>query len=160
MNVKNTTSFIQKAGILHKNKYTYTKSIYVDKNTKLIINCSIHGEFLQTPCSHLRGKGCRKCADFDRKLKFTWSLTDFITKANKIHNNTYRYINSNYINQYTSIIITCLIHGDFMQLPLNHLAGRGCPKCFGTVKKTLEEFIEKSISIHKNIYTYSKSIYI
>ena len=25
--------------------------------------------------------------------------------------------------------IICTIHGQFLQLPTNHLAGSGCPKC-------------------------------
>lgn len=28
----------------------------------MIIICPEHGEFLQTPNNHLRGKGCPKCA--------------------------------------------------------------------------------------------------
>jgi len=53
----------------------------------------------------------------------------FIVKANKIHNNKYLYENVNYINNNTKVIITCPLHGDFTQLPTNHLAGQGCPEC-------------------------------
>lgn len=54
----------------------------------------------------------------------------FAIKANKIHNFRYNYELVNYINARTKIIIVCPIHGEFTQLPLSHLAGYNCPKCF------------------------------
>lgn len=56
-----TKSFIERAIAVHGNVYDYTKSVYVNSKTKLIIICSSHGEFLQTPEKHLAGQGCPKC---------------------------------------------------------------------------------------------------
>lgn len=56
-----TNDFIQKANKIHGNKYKYNKSIYVNTETKLIIECIKHGEFYQTPNSHLCGSGCPRC---------------------------------------------------------------------------------------------------
>jgi hypothetical protein len=45
-----------------KNKnYDYSKFIYVNAHTKGIIICTIHGEFLQSPTNHLKGRGCPIC---------------------------------------------------------------------------------------------------
>ena len=53
--------FIQKAKQVHNNKYDYSKVIYVNNLTKVCIICSEHGEFWQTPNSHLNGQGCPNC---------------------------------------------------------------------------------------------------
>ena len=47
---------------VHNNKYDYSKSIYLNTITKILITCPIHGEFFQTPYTHLRGSGCPECA--------------------------------------------------------------------------------------------------
>lgn len=58
----NTESFIQKANLIHHNKYIYNKVEYKENNkTKVIITCPIHGDFEQTPHDHLSGYGCPKC---------------------------------------------------------------------------------------------------
>lgn len=56
-----TEQFIQKASKIHNNRYRYWNSIYVNSHTKLIITCLEHGDFLQTPNSHLNGNGCPGC---------------------------------------------------------------------------------------------------
>ena len=48
---KNTTDFISEAKLIHNGKYGYDKSLYINNQTKLIITCDKHGEFLQTPGS-------------------------------------------------------------------------------------------------------------
>lgn len=41
---------------IHNHYYDYSKSTYKDLQTKMIIICRTHGEFMQTPFSHLYGK--------------------------------------------------------------------------------------------------------
>lgn len=54
--------FIEKAQALHGNKLDYTKVIYKGSRKKVKITCPIHGEFEQTPVSHLNTKyGCPEC---------------------------------------------------------------------------------------------------
>ena len=64
---KKTTiiNFIQKAEIIHNNKYDYSKVNYKHSHSKVTIICPIggHGEFKQQPSIHLIGHGCRKCYD-------------------------------------------------------------------------------------------------
>lgn len=62
-NVKKTKEqFEIEARLIHKDKYSYEKFIYVDARTKGIITCPLHGEFLQSPDSHLNAKsGCIEC---------------------------------------------------------------------------------------------------
>ena len=56
------TNFISKANSVHKNKYDYSYAIYKNSRTKLKIICPEHGEFEQTPNSHIHSaNGCPKC---------------------------------------------------------------------------------------------------
>lgn len=54
--------FIEKSISIHGNKYDYSLVNYVNARTKVIIVCKVHGEFEQTPVSHLNSKGCLKCS--------------------------------------------------------------------------------------------------
>lgn len=58
----NNLEFIKKASIVHKNKYDYNKVQYITTEEKVCIICPKHGEFWQTPHSHLKGYGCPKCS--------------------------------------------------------------------------------------------------
>jgi len=53
----------------------------------------------------------------------------FIIKARKIHGDKYNYTNINYQKDNIKIKIICPLHGEFEQLPTNHLTGQGCYKC-------------------------------
>ena len=57
------------------------------------------------------------------------TLEEFIRDAKEIHKDKYLYNNTEYINNYTKVIITCPIHGDFKQTCSDHLGGSGCPNC-------------------------------
>ena len=58
---KTTEQFIEEAKKIHGNKFDYSKVEYINARTKVCIICPKHGEFWQTPDSHLRGRGCKKC---------------------------------------------------------------------------------------------------
>jgi len=60
----NTLSyFIEKANIIHSNKYDYTKSVYNGFNSRIDIRCPKHGIFNQLVKGHLSGDGCKKCSN-------------------------------------------------------------------------------------------------
>ena len=125
----NKETFIEKAKIVHGNKYNYSKVEYINSETKVCIICPEHGEFWQTPGKHLSGRGCRKCqyvqiGNIKRK-----SCNDFIEKAQKTHNYRYDYSNVEYVNYHTPVNIRCYKHGIFEQTPAKHLVGHGCPRC-------------------------------
>jgi len=92
-----------------------------------------------------------------KKLKYNQKTTkQFIEDAKKIHNNKYDYSLVEYKNNHTKVKIRCPEHGIFKQLPVNHIhQPNGCPKCFGSVKKTTKQFIEGARKIHGNKYDYS-----
>ena len=157
--------FIEKAKKVHGDKYDYSKVEYVNAKTKVCIICPEHGEFWQTPNTHLSGKGCIHCGNASSAKKRKTNIEEFIKKSNIVHNNKYIYTAINYINNKTKIRIICPEHGEFWQRPDHHLMGCGCPKCMITRIRNIltsnnEEFIEKANKIHKNKYDYSKSNYV
>ena len=54
---------------IHKNKYDYSNTVYVDSLTKINIICPVHGEFWQLPYDHSVGHGCPKCANQQSKAE-------------------------------------------------------------------------------------------
>lgn len=67
----NKELFIEKAKKTHGENYKYSKVVYKGNKIKVLILCDIHGDFNQTPDSHMRGVGCPSCAEygFDRNKK-------------------------------------------------------------------------------------------
>jgi len=148
--------FIKKSNKIHNNKYNYSKVNYINTLTKVIIICSKHGNFFQTPNAHIyKKRGCPKC---NGGIKLTFN--QFIKKANYIHNFKYNYSKIKYINSKTKVIIFCLRHGSFLQTPEKHIFGQGCYLCNGGSKLTTQEFINKAQKIHNNKYNYSETNYI
>lgn len=125
----NNKDFIEKAKLVHGDRYNYSEVIYQHSQIKVSIICPMHGEFEQTPSNHLQGQGCPVCKSNQIGDKFRSNIDEFIIKANKIHNNKYLYLENNYINALTKIKIKCKKHGEFYQTPSAHLQGQGCPIC-------------------------------
>lgn len=151
-----TDIFIERAKIVHGDKYDYSKSVYKYALEKLIINCPIHGQFNQTPSSHVNGNGCSKCSG---KEKMTTDI--FIERSKLIHGDKYDYSKTKYKNSQSKIKIICSEHGEFKQIAINHyLKGSGCNKCSGTYNYSNKEFIELAKSVHGDKYDYSKTNYL
>ena len=164
MNKKKTTEeFIKNAKEIHGEKYDYSKTNYKSTNEKVCITCKKHGDFWQTPNSHLSGgSGCPKCYNDSRKL----TTEEFIKKAKEVHGDKYDYSKVNYTNNHTSVTIICPEHGEFSQIPSSHLSGYGCRKCAieriaSNNSLSTDVFIDKLKSVIKNSdnYDFSKTIY-
>lgn len=86
VNKSNTDEFITKAKQIHDNRYLYTDTVYKSAKEKLIITCQKHGNFLQWPSFHLRGRGCQKCKQtIGEKL-----IENYLTHENIIFENQYK----------------------------------------------------------------------
>lgn len=59
---KTLEQFIEQAKNIHGDRYDYSKVLYVNINTNIIITCPTHGDFKQLPQNHLKGATCIKCA--------------------------------------------------------------------------------------------------
>ena len=107
---KTKDEFIKEATEKHEGKYDYSKVDYVNNKTKVCIICPEHehGEFWQTPNSHLQGVGCPKCSG-----NYTPTKEEWIAKACEIHGDKYNYSKVNYVNCMSKVCILCKEHGEF-----------------------------------------------
>jgi hypothetical protein len=152
---KTLEQFVESANEVHDFKYDYSQSNYVGANIKITIICPKHGKFEQTPGNHLFGQGCYNCNG--GKLL---TLSEFIKKANEVHQYKYDYSNSTYINANEKIKIICEKHGEFEQFASSHLSGHGCFHCANLIKtKTTEDFIIQANKVHNYKYDYGCSVY-
>lgn len=95
--------WIEKAKLVHGDKYDYSETIYLNARTKVNIKCKEHGEFLQRPNDHIYGCGCPFCneshlerevnlylnnieIEYERQKRFDWlgiqSLDFYLSKYN------------------------------------------------------------------------------
>lgn len=160
-----TEQFIEKGVQKYGNKFDYSKAKYVNNKTKLIIICPIHSEFSTTPTHHLKKyRGCQLCRNESLSKKKTFTKEDFVQKAIGVHGeNKYSCDKTDYTNSRTKAIITCLEHGDFVQLLNQHLQGRNCPACAKNNmidKKKLDEkeTIDRLNLLFNGKFDYSKTI--
>ena len=157
--VIDTETFIQKAISVHKDRYDYSKVVYKSAHEKICIICKKHGEFWQRPNAHLNGRNCPECGRESVGNKKRFTTEEFIKRAEAVHKGKYDYSKVEYKTQPEKVCIICKTHGEFWQLPNNHLRGEGCQKCKIDVYDT-ETFINKASKLHNNFYDYNKVNYI
>jgi hypothetical protein len=139
--------FISKSKSIHRNKYNYSQTKYVDSYSNVTIECPIHGIFSQRANHHLQGHGCPYCT-----IKVTTEM--FIKNATKIHGNKYDYSLVKYTNKNGKVKIICKYHGTFVQLAKNHLRGQCCPRCKNYVSKPEIDFLNLVKIPQKNRQIY------
>ena len=128
--VLTTEQFIQKAKLVHGDKYDYSQSIYIGYNDKIKVFCNIcKKSFTIKPHDLFHGHGCKYCKSSKQSKRQQMNTEQFIEKARKIHGDKYDYSMVNYIGNKIKVKIICPIHGVFEQKPNNHLSGWSCSKC-------------------------------
>jgi very-short-patch-repair endonuclease len=158
-----TEEFIKRSKKIHGDKYDYSLVETNDIYNKVKIICPTHGVFEQATKSHLKGYECKICGQLKSNKNRTSNTEEFIKKAKEIHGDEYDYSLVDYKTAKTNVKIICLKHGVFEQTPTNHIHKTnktGCSMCYGTKKRTTEEFIIKAKEIHGDKYDYSLIEYI
>jgi len=173
-----TDKFIQKAKQIHKDKYDYSNTIYIDSKTKINIICKKHGLFEQIAANHLNGSGCKKCSFKNKIFKPTSDLNiihgkpftneEFIQKSKNKFPNKFNYSNTVYLSTRDKVNLQCIGHNQEFTINAGlHLRGEtgGCPKCIyenasKRRAKSQEKFINECNLIHNKKYNYTKVKYI
>ena len=136
--------WIELASNKHNKLYNYEKVKYISSQKNITIICPLHGDFEQTPASHLRGAGCNKCA-INKKIKIRlYKKDDFVKifeECSIVHSNKYTYSNIFRKNGYLFIEIICKKHGTFSQRYDHHKRGHGCFKCIINYSKPQVEWL-------------------
>lgn len=130
------SEFIEKSNIVHNNFFKYDKVEYKTYYDNVIITCPIHGDFTQTPRKHLGGNKCKKCRSESYYI-------DFIDICEKKYTG-YTYDKVKYMGLYKHVIITCVVHGDFVTKAGNFLRGILCKKCVDrTTSKPEQKWLDE-----------------
>lgn len=103
----NKEIFIERATAIHGDKYDYSKVVYINNNIDIIIICPTHGDFNQSPHSHMEGHNCNKCSNsgisnpetkwldslniLEDNRQFTIKYTYFDFDSQKVKNKSYSF---------------------------------------------------------------------
>ena len=163
-NRKDTNWFIEQSKRIFGDYYDYSRVDYKNSTEKVCIICPEHGEFWQIPNYHLRGSGCPECGKLSAIKANTKDTSQFIEQSKKVFGDYYDYSKVDYKSSTERVCIICPKHGEFWQVPNNHLMGHGCPECgkeLVSKKMTCDtkDFLEKCHKAHGDFYDYSKTVY-
>jgi hypothetical protein len=148
------------------NKFDYSKTVYVNARTKLVIKCDIHGDLLVDPTNHMISPtGCERCSSQQTGLSQRRTQGSLIAQFISQHGDRYDYSKVDYKGDKNNILIICKEHGEFWQRAIAHANGRNCNKCMNeqvglNSRLTRDEFIERSNQVHEGKYDYSKVEYL
>lgn len=156
-----TEIFVKRASEKHGDKYDYSSTNYVDKNTKIKFTCKNHGLVEQNPTQHVES-GCHFC---NNRGVSKHDKETFIKRAVEVHGDKYCYDKVDFVDLTTKVIIGCKkCHNDFKIDPKNHINNKqGCKKCgyekqiFAKRKK--KNFIKIAMLKWDGYYNYSKTVY-
>jgi hypothetical protein len=119
--VPTTEQWVEKAIAIHGDKYDYSRAVYTNSSSKVEIICPEHGVFTQGSINHTYGQGCPKCRSDTND--------EWIVKAKAVHGDKYDYSITEFKNTKKKVSIICPEHGEFVQMPLDHLRNGGCASC-------------------------------
>lgn len=120
-----TSEFIRRAKSKHGDRYSYERTIYTNRRSRLIVTCKNHGDFEQKSIDHMSGSNCPQCVKADRNL----TTDDFIQRSKSLYGDLYTYDKTKYVDYRTKLTITCKLHGDFSHRAEQHFNCNGCPRC-------------------------------
>ena len=150
--VKDTPTTFKERVELCNGKITLL-SDYVENVSKMKVKCKTCGyEWESLPSNILKGRGCPKCSKC-----YKCTHEEFVDKLFEEYGDEYSVI-GNYIDSKTKIKLRHNICGhEFDSVPskiLHKADPRRCPKCFGGVKSTNDEFIKKVFDLVSDEYTF------
>ena len=121
------SKFINLATEIHNNKYYYSKVEYVNSATKVCIICPEHGEFWQSPNSHLQGHGCPFCVVANAKLTNKEAKTRILER---LEGTDFELVNVDYKDWlHCNLTVKCKECGTFKKLSDIYRIRKTCPTC-------------------------------
>lgn len=86
---------------------------------------------------------------------------EVIEKFIEVHGDRYEYKKFIFTGMCRKGVITCKVHGDFLQEASSHMKGAGCTLCRNDAyKPSFSAIITKFKEVHKSAYSYDKFVYI
>lgn len=129
--------------------YDFSETEYIKARNVVKYFCKICNEEKTQLASSLLRNGCPDCSVRRGIQLQTFTKEQFVEKAKLVHGDLYDYSETVYVNNRTSVKIKCNRCGnDFWQLSNTHILGAGCSACNILKPMPVEEFIERSESVH------------
>lgn len=129
---KSFNDFLISARTVHEGRYEYTESTYVSARVPMRMVCPLHGEFFQSPDSHInKQSGCPKCGNIKKANdSLAERFISVLDRVNKLSNGKVTLDFSSYKGQNFNTKFTCDVHGEFFRKPIAALSTRHpCPEC-------------------------------
>lgn len=149
--------FIEKCKDIHGDQFDYSKTVYKNCRSKIIITCKKHGDIHIRSSNHLHmSQGCFEC--FLDKHRLTELSQDRLDNLKKIHNN--RYIYNDISVDRGRINITCSYHGIYNQYLYFHEYGHGCPQCNSSSRgeNKIKDFLENKGIVYQRNYCFDDCV--
>lgn len=100
---------------------------YINADTKIKYKCKQGHIYKQRPTDHLRGIGCRECANLNMKYVRRKTNEEYINECKQLG---YDLPIDTYVAKDFKIKHKCIkCDNVYLQTPHSHLGGNGCPKC-------------------------------
>ena len=152
-------NFRPKAEAVHGNDLDFSKAVYVNSSTKVIVICPTHGEYLTMPWRIIYGSGCKKCNGPRSGTKL--NADNFHVKMSEIHGDALDFSLAQFKSWAESVIVICPVHGQYKAMPGNLLQGSGCRPCvYTSMALSQEEFEKRSESRHPGQFNYGLAKYV
>lgn len=106
-----TQEFINKCNEIHKYRYTYLNTQYINKRSPVTITCLQHGDFVRKAGDHLEGSNCPQCSLIFKGTKSSTRI------YNKLQDNDYQpIINPRFTNKIAKLYLLYLPTVDMYKL--------------------------------------------
>jgi len=152
--VTSIEEFIERAKLVHGDKYTYEKVVpFKDQTEIVIIHCPIHGDFKQSPAHHLAGSGCKFC----KREEQTYKTADFLKEVELAFPNQFTFdIDSDFLPADKLFKVTCKLCGNSFRKNRRTFFMSGCKYC-GDGRWKGEKLIKKYFKSNSILYETPKS---
>lgn len=129
--------FVRRAVSKFGDIFEFDASSYVSLSHPVRFRCKEHGwQARKAEDMLLKGRcGCSKCSLRRRGLEHRTSQAVVLERFRAVHGDKYDYSRVRFETYEKHVTIICRKHGEFRQLPGNHIQGNQCPRCGFRVSK-------------------------
>jgi predicted nucleic acid-binding Zn-ribbon protein len=144
-------TFVAKMKKLSNCEYELLDHYEGDKTKTKFLHTVCGTEFNTTPSEFINSnRRCPKCTKEQMRLRMTKSHDQFVDEVRELVEEEYT-VEGEYVDSVTKIGFQHMECGSYFDMrPSAFLKGQRCPECFGTRKKTIEEFIDAVASVDLN----------
>lgn len=139
-------------------------SDYTTTSEKHTFRCKLHGEW-RTKLQDVIFKAS-KCPECGKNARYRWQQEvrkldpqEFLSQARKVHGDKYEYDLDTFDGIKFKMRMICKDHGEFWQIPNNHITGQsGCPSCAISISQGENAIKDYVVSLGYEVETRNRKI--